>query len=184
MSCCYKCGIELNGQFVRHDKKFCTRLCADKYDAEWICNYCHKEIVGTRLTRHGRSFCNASCADAFDQLRNSHLVALYSSKEQEQDGVKHDHDKLRIDLFPPEALEGISQILTFGAQKYGDRNWEKGMSWGRLFGALMRHSWAWWRGEDKDSESGYSHLWHAGCCLIFLITYEARKIGKDDRGNH
>ncbi len=55
------------------------------------------------------------------------------------------------------------------------------MDWGRCFGALQRHLWAWWGGEDKDAESDKSHLWHAGCMLIFLIAYEIRGIGNDDR---
>ena len=63
----------------------------------------------------------------------------------------------------------------------GERNWEKGMSWGRVFGAMMRHMWAWWGGQKADDETGYSHLHHAACCLMFLIAYEERKIGTDDR---
>lgn len=73
----------------------------------------------------------------------------------------------------------------------GDRNWERGMKWGRVFGAMMRHMWCWWQGKgpttksflfgELDSESGFSHLWHAGCCVVFLITYEERQIGEDNR---
>ena len=55
------------------------------------------------------------------------------------------------------------------------------MSSGRVFGALMRHLWAWWAGETKDPETGISHLYHASCCLMFLAAYEARQIGTDDR---
>lgn len=95
--------------------------------------------------------------------------------------VKHDGDKVRLDLLPPELVEGVGAVLTFGAHKYGARNWEKGMRWGRPFAALLRHLWAWWRGEEKDPETGMSHLWHAGCCLAFLIAYEQRQIGDDDR---
>ena len=75
----------------------------------------------------------------------------------------------------------ISEILTFGAKKYDDRNWENGLHWSRVFGAVMRHMWAWWGGEDKDPESGMSHLWHAACGLTFLVAYEARGSGEDDR---
>jgi hypothetical protein len=96
-------------------------------------------------------------------------------------GIKHDAGKVRLELLPPELLFGVSEILTFGAKKYSDRNWELGMDWSRVFGGLMRHLWAWWRGEDTDAETGKSHLWHAGCCIAFLIAYEARKVGKDDR---
>lgn len=96
-------------------------------------------------------------------------------------GVKYDEGKPRYDLLPPEFLEGTAHVLTYGAAKYRDRNWEAGMRWGRPFGAMMRHLWAWWRGEARDPETGFSHLWHAACCLAFLIAYEERNIGEDDR---
>ena len=118
--------------------------------------------------------------------------AAQSHKPALTEGAKYDTGKCRIELFPGEALFGISQVLTFGASKYDDRNWEKGISYGRVYGALMRHMWAWWQGKaptgksflfgDVDEETSYSHLWHAGCCLVFLITYEARGMDKfDDR---
>lgn len=107
------------------------------------------------------------------------------------EGRKDDHEKDRIELFPPEAVFAISRVLTKGAVKYADRNWEKGMAWSRVFGALMRHMWAWWAGKgpttksflfgDLDPEWKFSHLWHAGCCIVFLIAYEERGVGDDDR---
>jgi len=96
-------------------------------------------------------------------------------------GTKLDQGKIRMELLPPELLFGVSEILSFGAEKYAVRDWEKGMSWSRVFGALMRHLWKWWGGEANDLETGKSHLWHAGCCIAFLIAYEARKSGEDDR---
>ena len=95
--------------------------------------------------------------------------------------VKSDDNKSRYDLLPPEMLEETAQVLAFGAQKYSDNNWVKGASWSRYFSAMMRHMWAWWRGEDNDPETGYSHLAHASCCLGFLMAYQRRGIGKDDR---
>lgn len=97
------------------------------------------------------------------------------------EGVKHDQEKNRLELIPPELLFAVGEILTFGARKYADRNWEKGMKWSRVFGALMRHLWSWWKKDDIDAETGKSHLWHAACCIAFLITYEQRKTGEDDR---
>lgn len=113
--------------------------------------------------------------------------ATISPKWEDQYGVtevvpmKYDAGKVRYELFPGDALYGISTILTFGAKKYEDRGWEKGMEWSRVFGALMRHMWAWWGGEKLDPETEKSHLWHAGCCIVFLIAYEMRGTGKDDR---
>jgi hypothetical protein len=96
-------------------------------------------------------------------------------------GTKLDAEKLRYDLIPPSTLFALATVLTFGAQKYGLRNWEKGLAWGRVFAALMRHLWAWWNREFADPETGYSHLWHAQCCLSFLIEYEVRHPDQDDR---
>lgn len=96
-------------------------------------------------------------------------------------GRKDDSAKIRMELLPPELLTATATILTFGAKKYEDRNWERGMKWSRVFGALERHMWAWWGGEQCDPETGKSHLWHAACCLAFLIAYEQRHIGDDDR---
>jgi hypothetical protein len=97
------------------------------------------------------------------------------------EGTKFDGDKIRYDLIPPELLEQTAIVLTYGAHKYAPRNWEAGMKWGRCFGALMRHLWAWWGGEARDPETGFSHLSHAACCIAFLIAYEQRRIGEDDR---
>lgn len=104
-----------------------------------------------------------------------------AAQQKVEGGWKQDGGKARMDLIAPEFLTATADILTFGADKYAERNWEKGMSWGRCFGALMRHLWAWWAGDEKDAETGRSHLHHAACCLMFLIAYEARKIGTDDR---
>ena len=95
--------------------------------------------------------------------------------------VKDDNTKTRYDLLPPELLEETAKVLTFGAQKYSAHNWAQGASWSRYFSAMMRHMWAWWKGEDNDPETGFSHLAHAACCLSFLIAYQRRGLGEDDR---
>lgn len=100
---------------------------------------------------------------------------------QADEGRKDDGSKLPVHLVPFDAVERITEVLRFGAAKYAPRNWEKGMDWSRVYSALMRHMWAWWRGERADPETGFSHLWHAGCCIMFLIAYEDRQIGNDDR---
>lgn len=97
------------------------------------------------------------------------------------EGRKDDAAKDRFELLPGDALRAIAVILTLGAAKYGDRNWEKGMKWSRVYGALQRHLNDWWQGEALDAETGKSHLAHAGCCLLFLIAYEIRSVGEDDR---
>jgi hypothetical protein len=90
-------------------------------------------------------------------------------------------NKPRLDLVPYAAVESIAEVLTFGAKKYSDNNWCRGARWGRYYAALLRHLFAWWRGEEKDSETGLSHLAHAGCCLFFLMEYQRNNWGTDDR---
>jgi len=97
------------------------------------------------------------------------------------EGVKFDDGKDPWHLVPWDAVRAIVKVLKFGAGKYGERNWENGMAWSRCFAAAMRHLTAWHNGEDKDLETGFSHLWHAGCCVMFLIAFELRGIGSDDR---
>ena len=96
-------------------------------------------------------------------------------------GRKDDTEKLRYDLIPPSSLHALATVLTFGAAKYAPRNWEKGILWGRVFGALMRHLWAFWAGENLDPETHCSHLWHAQCCVAFLIEYERTHPELDNR---
>jgi hypothetical protein len=90
-------------------------------------------------------------------------------------GLKNDGDKVRLDLVPVELVWGLGQVLTFGANKYGAGNYRHGIAYSRVFGALLRHIYAWQSGEELDPESGLPHLHHAACCITFLITYEAHK---------
>jgi hypothetical protein len=102
---------------------------------------------------------------------------------KKSEGVKHDGGKPAMDLLPAEALITTARVFTFGASKYGRRNWENGIVFSRVFAAMMRHMWAWWRGEDVDPESGESHLHHAACCVMMLQTYVERDMKElDDRG--
>ena len=88
-------------------------------------------------------------------------------------GKKDDSDKLRYDLLPPNAIEKIVKILTFGAKKYAPDNWKFVNDWKpRYIAALMRHLEAYRKGELIDPESGESHLSHMLCCGIFLLEKE------------
>lgn len=97
------------------------------------------------------------------------------------EGRKDDRGKDPWNLLPWDAVRAAVQVMAFGARKYGDRNWERGMAYSRLYSAAMRHMIAWWEGEKADPETGYSHLSHAACCILFLLAFELRGIGSDDR---
>lgn len=103
-------------------------------------------------------------------------------QQKQEPGLRYDEGKARYDLIPPDALNALAMVYTVGAKKYSDRNWEKGMSWGRCFGSLMRHSWAFWRGEAIDQETGCHHMALAAWNCFALFCYHARQTGTDDRG--
>lgn len=92
-------------------------------------------------------------------------------------GVKHDQGKTEWTLLPWKSLKEIVDVLTFGKIKYSRDNW-KNVEPDRYKDALLRHIFAWLEGEKLDPESGKHHLAHAGCCLLFLLWFEA---GQDDK---
>lgn len=83
-------------------------------------------------------------------------------------GMKFDDGKLRYDLTPAIAIEGIAAVLTYGAKKYKPNNW-RSVDPQRYVGAFERHWQAYMRGELVDSESGLPHLAHCMTNLAFLL---------------
>lgn len=87
-------------------------------------------------------------------------------------GVKADSGKDRWDLLPWEQVEQVVKVLTFGAKKYDDNNWQKVTEKPRYIAAAFRHIIARVKGEHMDQETGLPHLAHAVCCLLFLLWHD------------
>lgn len=108
-----------------------------------------------------------------DWTINGNGTAYFSQTDEpmphEKGGTKYDDGKTRWDLVPWDAVEKVAEILTFGAKKYGDRNWEQGIDFGRLFAATMRHVVAHVNGETIDPESGMPHLAHASTNQLMAL---------------
>lgn len=102
----------------------------------------------------------------------------------EDGGTKHDTGKPRLDLIPPTTIWALGKVFEYGARKYDDRNWELGITYGRLFQAMQRHLWAFWQGEEEDPESGLPHLYHALAELSMLLDTHERKLAEDDRPDY
>lgn len=96
-------------------------------------------------------------------------------------GLRYNKGKRRYDLLPPDSLAVLADVLTVGAEKYAERNWEAGMPYKDALGSLERHLQDWKAGEDNDKESGLSHLAHVMCNAMFLLTWQLRNLGEDDR---
>jgi hypothetical protein len=109
---------------------------------------------------------NVTLNDAFDRIIDEKLKAP-------EVGVKYDAGKLEWSLLPMESAEEIIKVLMFGSKKYAPDNWKKIEGWDRrYFDAALRHMSAWKQGEKVDSETGITHIAHAACCLMFIISKE------------
>lgn len=96
-------------------------------------------------------------------------------------GARYNDGKIALDLIPGIALEDCARVFDYGRKKYAAWNWAKGMQWMVPFGCLLRHMYAWARGEDNDPESGLPHLGHAMCNLVMLTTFARTYREGDDR---
>lgn len=98
-------------------------------------------------------------------------------------GLRFDGKKTRHDLVPPFAQEQYAKVLTKGAEKYAERNWEKGMRWSKVLASMKRHILAFERGEDFDKETGLYHMAHVMCNAAFLTEYYKIYPQGDDRSH-
>lgn len=91
---------------------------------------------------------------------------------------KHDVGKVMWHLFPPNSMEHVAKVFTFGAQKYGEYNYAAGggLVHSRLYSAAQRHLQQHWAGCTIDEESGLPHLAHAVANLLMIMGS-----GVDDR---
>ena len=96
-------------------------------------------------------------------------------------GLRHNKGKLRLDLVPVRPMEAVAGVLTQGAEKYAERNWELGMQWSKTLASLKRHIAAWEKGEDFDPESGQPHMAHVATNAFFLLEYMHTYPQGDDR---
>ena len=93
------------------------------------------------------------------------------------EAVKFDQGKRDWSLLPYDSIEEIAKVLEFGKIKYAAWNWTEGggFKYTRVFNASMRHLLAFMRGEDKDPDSGLSHIAHLGCNVLFLLHFILNK---------
>jgi Domain of unknown function (DUF5664) len=122
-------------------------------------------------------------ARALNELHEDRAERLTTSDTGAMKGVKEE----RYDLIAVEPIRLLSILLSRGAEKYKERNWELGYEWSKSYAALQRHANAFWSGEDYDS---HDETCLEGClrhtvCIIFhamvLTEYMTTHREKDDR---
>jgi len=96
-------------------------------------------------------------------------------------GLKYDTGKPPISLVDSEFIEGMADVLGFGANKYATDNWRDGIAFRRLLDGIYRHLGAINKNEDIDPESGRPHAYHAACGIMFLSWMMKHRPDLDDR---
>lgn len=96
-------------------------------------------------------------------------------------GDRFNTGKLRWGLVSWKALAPMVQVLEFGAKKYDDWNWTKGLKYTEVCESLLRHVHAFMQGENNDPESKLTHVGHILCNAMFLSYMFLFKKVMDDR---
>ena len=85
--------------------------------------------------------------------------------------------KGRFDLLPMETLRALAIHYEKGCQKYGDRNWEKGIQIHTYFNSAMRHL-----AQCIDGQNDENHLisaiWNLFCAYQTILWMQEGKLPK------
>ena len=96
-------------------------------------------------------------------------------------GDRFNTGKLKWSLVSWKALAPMVRVLMFGAEKYDDHNWKKGLKYTEVTESLQRHLNAFIEGEENDPESKLSHVGHILCNAMFLSYMSMYRKDMDDR---
>ncbi len=138
----------------------------DHHHQVTVCSYCHCWD------------CHGQCI-APDPIPVPHFITGMTIEPAK--GLRYNSSKPRLDLISPIAELACAAVLAKGAEKYAERNWEKGMGWMTVVASLKRHLNAFQQGEDFDAESGLPHIDHVLCNAMFLSDYWRSHPEDDDR---
>lgn len=96
---------------------------------------------------------------------------------------RYNEGKPRWSLVDFSSLEPLVRVLEYGAKKYDDDNWKKGLPFKEVCESMMRHLIAFMGGEDLDQESHQPHLGHIMANCMFLEYYVTSGLNSkfDDR---
>lgn len=107
--------------------------------------------------------------------------ALGTKVAEKEVGMRFNQGKTRFDLLEPFAIEQLAQIFTYGAGKYADHNWLKGLPWMSVVASLKRHLSQFENGEDYDNESNLLHMAHVAWNAMALVSFYKHRPEFDNR---
>lgn len=124
------------------------------------------------------TFAPLSTMRSAGSMSNDFEVKDSGAREQHDTGAQRDvqEGKPRPDLMSPFAMERVGYVFARGAEKYEERNWEKGMPLSRYLASAERHLMQFKQG-DTDEDHLAQAVWNL--CAI-LHHQEVGPPGLDD----
>lgn len=98
-----------------------------------------------------------------------------------EQGDRSNTGKLKWSLVPFRALEPMVDVLMFGAKKYAPNNWKKGLPYTEICESLLRHTYSFLNGQNRDKESRLLEVGHILCNALFLSYMALFRPDMDDR---
>ena len=98
--------------------------------------------------------------------------------EASETGLRFNTGKPRWGLVHYQSLVPMVRALEYGAAKYSDGNWMKGLKGREILECMQRHLAALMDGETHDSESGEPHIGHVLCNAMFYSYFTETEEGK------
>lgn len=95
-------------------------------------------------------------------------------------GLRHNSGKLRWSLVSWKALEPMVRVMMYGAQKYSNDNWKKGLDKTEILESLMRHLTSLMDGELRDKESGLLHIGHIMANALFWSYFHLKDVSESN----
>ena len=157
-----------------------NRLKEQMADRCWTCHtdpcYCGA------LDEYRRKYYGKAPEPIHEWLRDDET---YRQKETRVTNPKTGGEKgskpAQVGAVDPASLLELASVAGMGSDKYARYNFARGVDWSLFFDAMMRHSLAFWGGEDMDPESGLPHMAHAAWHACALLTMMRRHRDLDDR---
>ena len=77
-------------------------------------------------------------------------------------------NKGRFDLLPPRVIRAVAIHYEKGAEKYGDRNWEKGIPINSFISSGLRHAYQFLDGEGDENHL-IAAIWNFMCAYETIL---------------
>lgn len=103
---------------------------------------------------------------------------MVSSKKK---STRHNEGKLKWSLVSYEALKPMIQVLMFGEKEHSTDNWKIGMPYTEVCESLLRHTYDFMNGMDRDKKTKLLQVGHILCNAMFLSFMFLFRKDFDDR---